>query len=302
LPARRYGPDDAGMSDDVSYGLLLPTREVAAGAGRPDELVPFAVEAERRGFASVWAGEGLTSPRFEPLAVLGAATAVTDRITLGTAALLPAAREPRVTAASLATLDALSGGRLVVGVGAGFPALSRPVFEATGHTYGDRYGRLEATVARWRALWAGDELCRPVRAGGPPVWFAGDTPAGRARTAEAYDGWMPYPPDPADYAGGLAGIRAAGGHAVTPSLYITVVIDDDPARARQAAEDWCAVFYGRPLELIESIQVVVTGPADEVAAGIARFVAAGARHLVVRLGSLDRTGQLERLAEIITNP
>jgi alkanesulfonate monooxygenase SsuD/methylene tetrahydromethanopterin reductase-like flavin-dependent oxidoreductase (luciferase family) len=273
------------MSDDVSYGLLLPTREVAAGAGRPDELVPFAVEAERRGFASVWAGEGLTSPRFEPLAVLGAATAVTDRITLGTAA-----------------LDALSGGRLVVGVGAGFPALSRPVFEATGHTYGDRYRRLEATVARWRALWAGDELCRPARAGGPPVWFAGDTPAGRARTAESYDGWMPYPPDPADYAGGLAGIRAAGGHAVTPSLYITVVIDDDPARARQAAEDWCAVFYGRPLELVESIQVVVTGPADEVAARIARFIAAGARHLVVRLGSLDRTGQLERLAEIITNP
>jgi alkanesulfonate monooxygenase SsuD/methylene tetrahydromethanopterin reductase-like flavin-dependent oxidoreductase (luciferase family) len=298
---------------DVSYGLLLPTREVALGHGSVSELVALAAEAERLGYDSVWTGESLSAPRYEPLAVLAAAAAVTDTIHLGTAALLPAAREPVVTAAALATVDAMSDGRLIVGVGAGFPGLSRQSFTATGHTYGDRYERLEDTVAFWRHLWRGDTrpfagsvlhvdeppaLAPPASKDGPPIWFAGDTPAGRSRTGEAYDGWLPYPPDPDDYARGLAEVRAAGGDDVTPAIYLTATIDDDPDRAEAALAEWCAVFYGRPLEFVRSIQVLVAGTPDEVGAGIDRYLAAGCRHVVVRIGSLDRAEQLHRLTEL----
>jgi alkanesulfonate monooxygenase SsuD/methylene tetrahydromethanopterin reductase-like flavin-dependent oxidoreductase (luciferase family) len=278
------------------------------------ELIALAAEAEELGYQSVWTGESLSTPRYEPLTVLAAAAAVTDTIGLGTAALLPAAREPVATAAALATIDALSDGRLTVGVGAGYPDLSRLSFAATGHSYGDRYTRLDDTVALWRHMWRGETgpfdgqllhvdeplaIAAPARPGGPPVWFAGDTPAGRSRTGEVYDGWLPYPPDPADYATGLAEVRAAGGHEVTPAIYLTAVIDDDPDRAQEALAEWCAVFYGRPLELIRSIQVLVAGTPDDVDATIDRYIAAGCRHVVLRIGSLDRAGQLPRLTELV---
>jgi alkanesulfonate monooxygenase SsuD/methylene tetrahydromethanopterin reductase-like flavin-dependent oxidoreductase (luciferase family) len=299
---------------DVSYGLLLPTREVAVGHGSPAELIDLAVEAERLGYDSVWTGESLSSPRYEPLTVLAAAAAATDTIGLGTAALLPAAREPVATAAALATIDAVSGGRLTVGVGAGYPELSRLSFTTTGHSYRDRYARLDDTVALWRHLWRGDVgpfrgevlhvdeslgLGPPARRGGPPVWYAGDTREGRRRTGQVYDGWLPYPPEPDDYAKGLAEVRAAGGGDVTPAVYLTAVIDDDRARAEAALAEWCAVFYGRPLELIRSIQVLVAGRPAEVAGEIDRYLAAGCRHVVLRIGSLDRARQLARLTELL---
>src|SRR5262249_12686361 len=142
-------------------------------------------------------------------------------------------------------------------------------------------------------------LAPPEQPGGPPVWFAGDTRTGRARAGEVYDGWLPYPPDPDDYATGLAEVRTAGGDEVTPAIYLTAVVDDDRDGAEAALAEWCAVFYGHPLEFVPSIQVLVAGPADDIAAGIDRYIAAGCRHFVLRIGSLDRAGQLPRLTEIV---
>ena len=120
--------------------------------------------------------------------VLGAIAAVTERITLGTAALVGPLRHPLLTAAQAATVDQLSGGRLILGLGSGAPTPeSRAEFEALATPFGDRARRLDETVALCRrawttgggfsgSIWQIDDLggaLPPARPGGPPLWLAG---------------------------------------------------------------------------------------------------------------------------------
>lgn len=149
----------------------------------------------------------------DPFVALGAAAAVTERITLGTGVCLVAQREPIVTAKAVATLDHLSGGRFVLGVGFGWNA---DEFEHHGVTAANRRAVAREHVLAMRALWRDDEASfagehvrfsrswswpKPVRPGGPPVLIGGAPgPALLAHVAEYADGWMPI---------GGGGVRAA---------------------------------------------------------------------------------------------
>nr|WP_241832261.1 LLM class flavin-dependent oxidoreductase [Pseudofrankia sp. EUN1h] len=304
--------------------MLLPTGAAQWGAdGDPRELVTFGRAAERLGFSSLFVNDSLISPRIEALTMLAALAPVTEAVTLGTGALLPFLRRPIQAAQSLASVDLLSGGRLTVAVGAGFPGrFGRPFYTLSEVPWERRFARLDETVALWRALWNGagsfhgeilrfDDVppaTRPPRAGGPPIWLGGATQAALARAGRAYDGWLPYPPDPADYASGLREVRTAATDAgraaedITPALFVSVRIDDDVESGRQALDAYARATYGMPLEELEKIQAVVTGSADQVLAGLARYVAGGARHIVARLGALDlrsQRDQLERVAALI---
>jgi alkanesulfonate monooxygenase SsuD/methylene tetrahydromethanopterin reductase-like flavin-dependent oxidoreductase (luciferase family) len=304
------------MFPDAVFGVLLPTREVYCGEWRADQMPAFAVEAEELGFESVWAGDALASARLEPLAVLASVAAVTRRVLLGTAAMTPALRRPVIAAHQVATLDALSGGRVVLTVGAGFPERIRPQLAAAGVDYRTRYSLLDDIVGCWRHLWAGGheydgallhyrdlpDAPAPARPDGPPIWLAGATPANLRRAGRLYDGWMPYPPDPGAYAQGLEMVRD---HArgtgrdpslITPSLYATVLVEERPNTARPALEAYCQAFYGAPLEYVETIQVFIAGSAEQVRDELGRFVAAGARHVVLRIAALRPGEDLERLA------
>ena len=99
------------------FGYLVPTREaVMSGAPATGPLLDLAVRAEKAGYDGVWVGDSLLArPRHDPLTLLAAIAAATETVTLGTAVLLPAYRNPVVLAQQLATLDQLSAGRLVVG-------------------------------------------------------------------------------------------------------------------------------------------------------------------------------------------
>jgi alkanesulfonate monooxygenase SsuD/methylene tetrahydromethanopterin reductase-like flavin-dependent oxidoreductase (luciferase family) len=313
------------MNDALTYGVLLPTREalLPESAWMPSDVVDFAVEAEALGFDSVWAGDAMVR-RLDALAVLAAVAPATRTVRLGTAAMLPILREPLVTAQAVATVDQLSQGRVVLGVGAGFPGLIDPDLARTGGDYRTRYSRLEDIVALWRQLWSPDppssfhgrtlqvdELpdgVRPYHPGGPPLWFAGATPAGLERTGRHYDGWLPYPPDPADYAGGLAAVRSATSaagrpaDAVTPALMATVVVEPDRDRARQRLDEYCHGFYGSPLDYLETIQVLVGGSEEDIVARLSPYVAAGARHILLRLAALDADDQFDQLERIARSP
>ncbi|MFI7058518.1 LLM class flavin-dependent oxidoreductase, partial [Streptosporangium canum] len=111
----------------LKIGYLLPTRDQAVrGDHDPDQLIDQARRAEALGFDSVWAGDSpVTTPRADPLLLLAAVAVATRRITLGTAVLLPALRHPILLAHQLATLDRLADGRLIVGMGGGFPNAGR---------------------------------------------------------------------------------------------------------------------------------------------------------------------------------
>src|SRR3954464_7719709 len=244
----------------MDIGVLLPTGKAQWGAcGDPRNLVAFGIEAERAGFSSLFVNDSLISPRIEALTMLAALAPATERVRLGTGALLPFLRRPIQVAQSLASIDLLSGGRLTVAVGAGFPGrFGRPFYTLSEVPWERRFARLDETVALWRGLWTGatsfhGEILRfddippatlPFRAGGPPIWLGGATPAALARAGRLYDGWLPYPPDPADYALGLGDVRRAAANAgrnpedIIPALFVSVRIDEGVETGRRALDEY----------------------------------------------------------------
>lgn len=305
---------------DTRLGILLPTNRSQWDDAR--RLVDFAVQAELLGYDSVWANDTLLGPRIEPLAMLAALSSATERVTLGTAALLPAFRRPVMAAQALASIDHLSAGRLVVTVGAGFPGRSEIEYAVSEVPWERRFRRLDDTVALWRALWSGQrafhgtvlhfddlpESTPSYRPGGPPIWLGGASPSALERTGRLYDGWLPYPPDPADYRTGLAAVRSAAAtagrseDAVDPALFVTVLISEEPEGLEQRLDSYCQTTYGLPYETVRTVQAIVAGPAEHVAATLGRYAKAGAEHLVCRIAapSLDtQLDQLELIAKVI---
>ncbi len=310
------------MDDTISLGLLLPVGKAQWGEGTdPRELVGLAVAAEEAGYDSLWVNDSLLSPRIEALTMLAAIAPATSRVAIGTAALMPVLRRPVQAAQALASIDLLSGGRLTVAVGAGFPGpLGRPLYDLSEVPWAGRFARLDETVALWRQLWTGDgpssfhgkvlhfdaipPVTAPYQADGPAIWLGGASPSALDRTGRLYDGWLPYPPDPADYATGLAQLRSAAldagraAAAITPALFASVLIADDVASGRAGLKDFSRANYRMALEQLETIQAVIAGPPEHVAAELGRYLAAGARHLVCRIAAPDLRSQREQLERI----
>jgi alkanesulfonate monooxygenase SsuD/methylene tetrahydromethanopterin reductase-like flavin-dependent oxidoreductase (luciferase family) len=319
-------PDETNIDENISLGVLLPVGKAQWGEGTdPRELIGFAVQAEKAGYDSLWVNDSLLSPRIEALTMLAAVAPVTERVTLGTATLMPVLRRPVQAAQALASIDLLSGGRLTVAVGAGFPGrFGRPLHDLSEVPWDGRFARLDETVALWRQLWASDgpssfhgkilhfdaipPMTPPYRPGGPPIWLGGAAPAALDRTGRHYDGWLPYPPDPADYQTGLAQVRQAAGEAgrepasITPALFVSMLVTDGSDGGRQALEDYSRANYGLPLEQLQAIQAVVAGTPEHVAEQLGRYIKAGARHLVCRIAASSLPAhreQLERIAAIL---
>lgn len=294
-------------------GYLLPTRDWTILGGDVAALAEQARAAEDLGFDSVWAGDSpVTRPRADPLLVLAAAAARTSSVTLGTAVLLPALRHPVLLAHQLATLDAMSGGRVIAGMGSGFanPA-TRAQFEALNVDFGTRVSRMEETLAAMRLLWSGRGVSfagrhfafsdvsiapRPVREGGPPVWLAGGGARALRRVARLADGWLPYPPTHRQYADERA---LLAGSPVTPALYATLCLDDDPERARARLRVSIERYYDAPLEFVEGIQAMFAGTPDGAAAWLRGYADAGAEHVVVRLAVDDHRSAMEEFAGLV---
>jgi alkanesulfonate monooxygenase SsuD/methylene tetrahydromethanopterin reductase-like flavin-dependent oxidoreductase (luciferase family) len=124
-----------------------------------------------------------------------------------------------------------------------------------------------------------------------------------------YDGWLPYPPDPVDYAAGLLEVSKAAKDAgrvpgdITAALFVSVRIDEGVESGRRVLDDYARANYGMSLAELEKVQAVVTGTADQVLEGLVRYIRAGARHLVIRLGAMDLSSQrdqLDRIAMLIS--
>jgi len=305
----------------VRVGLLLPTREMAInGDYALGPLLDFARAAERLGFDSLWAGDSLTArARLDPLIVLSAVAAVTERVTLGTAAFTAALRNPLIGANLITSLDHASGSRLVMGLGAGFPIPeSADEFAAVGVPFADRVRRLDETARLWRAAWGPtpaafdgtywqvtglDRLPPTATPGGPPLWLASsDTPAVLSRVARLYDGWLPFLPSADAYRKAWDQIaelvqeqgRPAG--SVTPALYATIGVG---RAAKDELDRYVRAYYRRSLQEMTAIQAYHHGAADECADWLGGYLEAGARHVVIRIGSLTPAAQLAEIAEMV---
>jgi probable F420-dependent oxidoreductase len=217
--------------DPGDWRFLLDRAQAADRAGFDRLVVPdhvvFGEDLDAYGRPEIGGAAGARQPTgpdghwLEPLTVLSAVAAVTGRIRLGTAILLAALRRPVVLAKSLATLDALSGGRVDLGVGVGW---QREEYEAAGLDFQGRGRLLDHTLAVLQALWRqdrasyADELLRfehihampkPRQPGGVPVWVSGTAHRAVARRIARFgSGWIPWGPAAADPATGIAEMRA----------------------------------------------------------------------------------------------
>jgi probable F420-dependent oxidoreductase len=301
-------------------GYLLPTRErVMEGQHETGPLLALAEKAEGLGFDSIWVGDSVTArPRHDPLTLLAAVAARTKKAELGTAVLLPALRNPVLLAHQVATVDRISEGRLILGIGiaADMPAIRRE-FEAMGVPFDKRVGRMNEAMRLCKALWSGQPVDwnnywtvnqgtvgpTPHRPEGPPIWFGGGLPAGRARTGRLYDGWFPNLPTPEEYPANLAEVREAAKAAgrdpgkITGAMYLTLAIDDDVKRADDKINDYLANYYGVPAAGMRARQRSYAGPAAGAAAWIKSYADAGATHLMLRFAG-DHDRHLEVAARI----
>src|SRR5262245_43702452 len=147
----------------MRVGVLIPTRAVVLRSGRRPplhECWDMARHCDEAGYDAVGVGDSIVAkPRLEPLTTLAYLAAMTRRVRLGTAVLLPALRQPVVLAHQIANVDQLSGGRVVLGLGVGWglPSAERE-WAACGMDHRRRVRRLEEHVRLWRMLWRGEPI------------------------------------------------------------------------------------------------------------------------------------------------
>jgi len=306
------------MSPKIGY--LLPTRErIMEGSPDTDALLSLAAEAEALGYDSLWVGDSLLArPRHEPLTLLAGVAGRLPRMTLGTAVLLPALRNPVLLAHQVATLDQICNGRLILGVGIAADVSNiRAEFAAAGVPFEKRVGRMMEGLRLCRALWTGQPVQwdgrwqvrdgvlapTPSRPGGPPIWIGGNLPASLQRAGQWFDGWFPISPSATTFAAQWAEVQTIARNAgrdpagLAGAMYLTLSLDDDAARANARLDAFLERYYGQPASVMRARQAVYAGPAAGLGEWLAGYAAAGARHLVLRFAG-DHAKHLRALPPV----
>jgi probable F420-dependent oxidoreductase len=219
----------------------------------PARLAGRAQRAEEIGFESLWVGDHIAlpadapdnpsrEPRLEALVALAHLGAVTRRVRLAVGVIVLPQRQPVLLAKQLASIDVLSRGRLVVGIGVGY---LEPEFRALGVALADRGARTDEYLAALRALWdepvpafAGRfvsfagviERPRPVQRPHPPIVVGGHSPAAHRRAIEAANGWYGWELGVEDTAQALGALREAAARHERPAALGPLEITITPPR------------------------------------------------------------------------
>jgi probable F420-dependent oxidoreductase len=233
--------------------MYLPTNWMAYGApGVRHAIEETARAAQALGYASVWANDHLIAPAsqapfgqtIEPLVTLAAIMHLVPGLDLGTSTLVLPQRNAILVAKQVAALDVLSGGRFILGVGVGW---LKEEFAYLNADFAQRGIVADEAIAAMRTLWHDNpasfhgqfyDFTEAVAypkpsAGSVPVWVCGNTPAAIRRAVRLGDAWNPYGLPVADYAAGVATLRAAAQGRV-PLLAATLPIRIGPLSSHQA--------------------------------------------------------------------
>jgi len=258
-------------------------------------IAKLAPAIEARGFDSIWVpehshipttgstpypGRGPVTRDFartlDPFAVLSAAAAVTDRLLLGTGICLLIQRDTIHTAKTVATIDHLSGGRVLFGVGGGW---NKPEMENHGTAYPTRFKRLEEQLAALKRIWTEDEpefhgehvdfgpiWCwpKPARKPHPPIYLGGETEHTLKRIVRYGDGWLPRMRDTDAVLKGIARLRVLARDAGRDPSSIGISAFGLPAR-----EDALAPVRDAGVE--RAILAIAPGTEDDMLRRLDRY-------------------------------
>ena len=305
----------------LKLGILLPTRGLVMESDEPPSIEPLlsmAEAVEQAGLDSVWVGDSLTAkPRLEPLTTLSAIAMRTRRVRLGTAVMLAALRHPVQLAQMAATVDTISGGRLILGAGVGgaFNDAQQQEWLNVGVQPSQRARRFEEVLEITNRLTRGESLTfegrhfdydgvsvqpRAVQEHGVPFLVACHWRAGRERqfqrAARLGAGFMSISDYPDEYARVVDRVRGYtaeyGGDPDAPeaTFYMTVNLREDETAAAEEANTFLHQYYGSN---IWGDRWGPFGNPQKVAERIMAYHEAGAQTVIVRFASFDQERQLD---------
>ncbi len=286
----------------MDVGIGLPTT-VPDTQGRT--LVDWARTAEEAGFSTLGTIGRLVYPNYEELIALSAAAAVTSRIRLTTSVLLaPLYSNAALLAKQAASLDRLSGGRLVLGLGLGG---REDDFIASGLSMQGRVRRLEEQLAMMKRVWSGEEFGtaggigpEPVRPGGPEIILGGTTEASFRRVARFADGWIMGGGTPEMFAQRAADVDQAWQEASRPGRprKLTLAYFALGPDARAQADGYIQHYYGWLGDIATRIAAGAAVSADMVKSHLAGFEAGGCDE-VIFVPTASRLDQVSLLADAV---
>jgi probable F420-dependent oxidoreductase len=280
--------------DDVKMGMMM------SGADRAS-ILARARQLDASGLHSLWVGDHIAFhiPVVESLSLLSFVAAATERIELATGVLLLPLRHPTLTAKITGTVDMLSGGRLILGVGVGgeFP----PEFAAVGANLAERGPRTDEAIEILRRHWTEQKVehhgrfhdfgpvkiePKPVRPGGPPIIVGGRKAVSMRRAGRLGDGYISHMCDAATYAANLrtiAGHAREAGRAGRPfhsAALLFTVLDDSYEAAHERAAKMLGTIYNTDFREA-SKRYCLLGKPEDCLDQLRNFAKAGCRHFVL---------------------
>ena len=282
----------------MNFGVWIPNcRNLAT----PDIIRTTAVRAEQLGYDSVWVSDHVVVPReniknfgesiFDPLVTLGVVAGATQRVRLGTTVLIVPYRNAVVTAKMVSSLDALSNGRVILGVGAGWVAAESAML---GVPFTERGAMTDEYLDAMRELWTSpapsfkgrytqfSDLVfepKPAQRPHPPIWVGGHSGAALRRTARVGAAWHPINRPPDELRAGRAELARICREQGRPAPALTLRNDIRILRAGERAPASAhagRVLAGEPAALVEQIRELAECGVEHL---VLEFLAADGREL-----------------------
>jgi alkanesulfonate monooxygenase SsuD/methylene tetrahydromethanopterin reductase-like flavin-dependent oxidoreductase (luciferase family) len=287
----------------MDFGAHLPLMDFGGNPFTLDHLVRYTETAARLGFRALSVNDHMvfSVPWLDGPTALAAVLGHSDAMTVATTVALPVIRGPVPLAKTLAAIDRLSGGRLVVAVG---PGSSQQDYDSVGIDFGERWARLDESIQALRSLWARDAHPfvgrfyvtegidldpRPAQSNGPPIWIGSwGSEAGLRRTARLGDGWLAsaYNTTPGEYAEAWARLRdllADHGKdgATFPNALATMwfYVTEDRADAERVMRERVVPTIHRPEDQLR--ERLPIGPGELFAEKLSAFAQAGVQRVFV---------------------
>ena len=288
----------------MQCGISLPNNY---GVEDVQALLQLAPAAERLGYDSVWVSEHLlhtsyvrqrlgTKPYYEPLTILSAVAAMTQTIRLGTSVLVLPYHNPIRLAKTVATLDAISAGRVILGVGVG---VIEEEFNALGSPYKERGAYTDESIAIMQTLWTEEEpqvagtyftfhgmafSPKPVQRPYPPIWIGGSSRAAIRRAARVGDGWHPIRLSPDELSRKLEDLRHHAAELGRDVSHLAVSVRGE------------LNFTSAPGQAAAHDPSSFSGTAEEITRNIQAYERAGTTHIVLSMNTGD-AGQVRLFME-----
>ena len=270
---------------------------------KPENVVNFAKKCEAMGCHSMWTIDRIAYDNLEPLTILAAAAGTTQKIRLGTSVLLANLRHASHVAKIISTLDFISNGRVILGLGFGSRESD---YKAVEIPFEHRGSRAVEQVQLMKRLWTEDEVTfkgkfysvenlsvgpKPIQKPHPPLWTGGSAEVALKRAGTWADGFIcgssaiPDFPSTWEKISGYA--RAAGRDPkkITKAGLTFMAIDDEQSKAVKAVEDYVMRYYGRLRADVANTSLV--GSPTAIIERIGAFFSKGLDVLIIGVADPD---------------